>query len=106
MIPPPAFQKRIAPSAADEDTETPQQAESSGGLLGTTLSEIDRIIAGVEPERNIEGVIAPESSTSKGKKTEEASSEDRSFDLRHLGGQQLSKEDISELKEFVMSGGY
>jgi hypothetical protein len=55
LIPPPAFQKRIAPSVADEDTETPQQAESSGGLLGTTLSEIDRIIADVEPKRNTEG---------------------------------------------------
>jgi hypothetical protein len=28
------------------------------------------------------------------------------FDLRHLGGQQLSKEDISELKEFAISCGY
>jgi hypothetical protein len=29
-----------------------------------------------------------------------------SFDLRHLGGQQLFEEDISKLKEFVMSGDY
>jgi hypothetical protein len=28
------------------------------------------------------------------------------FDLRHLGGQQLSKEDISELKEFAISCDY
>jgi hypothetical protein len=28
------------------------------------------------------------------------------FDLRHLGGQQLSKKDISELKEFAISCGY
>jgi hypothetical protein len=28
------------------------------------------------------------------------------FDLRHLGSQQLSKEDISELKEFAISCGY
>jgi hypothetical protein len=40
------------------------------------------------------------------KRTEEASSEDRSFDLHHLGGQQLSEEDISELKEFAISGSY
>jgi hypothetical protein len=58
------------------------------------------------PKKNTEGTVAPEFSASKGKKTEEASSEDRSFDLRHLGGQQLSEEDISELKEFVVSGGY
>jgi hypothetical protein len=42
----------------------------------------------------------------KGKKIEETSSESMNFDLRHLGGQQLSKEDISELKEFAISCGY
>jgi hypothetical protein len=64
----------------------PQEAESSGGPLGTTLSKIDRIIAGMQHERNTKGVIAPESSVSKGKNTEEASSESKSFDLQHLGG--------------------
>jgi hypothetical protein len=71
---PPIIQKRIAPSTADEAAEAPQEAESSGGPLGTTLSEIDRIIVGVEPKRNTEGVIAPETLASKGKNTEEASS--------------------------------
>jgi hypothetical protein len=42
----------------------------------------------------------------KGKKIEETSSESMNFDLRHLGGQQLSEEDISELKEFAISCGY
>jgi hypothetical protein len=37
---------------------------------------------------------------------EETSSEGVNFDLRHLGGQQLSKEDKSELKEFAISCGY
>jgi hypothetical protein len=106
LIPPPAIQKRSAPSAANEAVEAPQQAKSSGGPLGTTLSEIDRIIVGVEPGRNTEGAIVPESSTSKGKKPEEASLENKSFNLWHLGGQQLSKEDISKLKEFAVSGGY
>jgi hypothetical protein len=58
--PPPAIHKRIAPSAADEATEAPQQAKSSGGPLGTTLSEIDRIIADVVPKKNTEATIAPE----------------------------------------------
>jgi hypothetical protein len=83
--PPSAIQKRIDPSVADE---VPQQAESSGGPLGTTLSEIDRLIADVAPQKNTEGTVAPETSTSKGERTEEASSEDKSFDLQHLGGQQ------------------
>jgi hypothetical protein len=42
----------------------------------------------------------------KGKRIEETSSEDMNFDLRHLGGQQLSEEDLSELKEFAISCGY
>jgi hypothetical protein len=42
----------------------------------------------------------------KGKKAKEISSEEADFDLRHLGGQQLSEEDMVELKEFVMSCGY
>jgi hypothetical protein len=49
--------------------------------------------------------VVPKKNT-EGKKTEEASSKDISFDLRHMGGQQLSEEDISELKEFIVSGGY
>jgi hypothetical protein len=52
------------------------------------------------------GAIAAETSASNGNKTEEASSKDRSFDLRHLGDQQFFEEDILELKEFAISGGY
>jgi hypothetical protein len=42
----------------------------------------------------------------KGKEIDETSSEGMNFDLRHLGGQQLSEEDRSELREFVISCGY
>jgi hypothetical protein len=42
----------------------------------------------------------------KGKKIEETTSKGVNFDQRHLGGQQLSEEDISERKEFVISCGY
>jgi hypothetical protein len=55
LIPPPAIQKRIAPSAANEATEAPQQDESSGAPIRKTLLEIDRIIADVVPETNTEG---------------------------------------------------
>jgi hypothetical protein len=40
------------------------------------------------------------------KELEENSSEDKELDLRHLGGQNFSEEDISELKEFPIAGGY
>jgi hypothetical protein len=104
--PPPIIQKRNAPSIADEVAEAPQEVKSSGGPLGTTLSEIDRIIASVVPQRDTEEVVAAKTSTSKMKNTKKVSSESKIFDLRHLGGQQLFEEDISELKEFDISGGY
>jgi hypothetical protein len=80
------IQKRTAPSVADEVADGPQDAKSSGGPLGTTLSEIDRIIADVVPKRDTEEVVATETLASKMKNTEEASSESKNFDLRHLGG--------------------
>jgi hypothetical protein len=61
--------KKIAPSIADEATEAAQEAESSGGPLGTTLSNIDRIIADVVPEREIDEVVATETLASKMKNT-------------------------------------
>jgi hypothetical protein len=33
-------------------------------------------------------------------------SKDTNLDLRHLDGQELSDEDVSELKEFVLARGY
>ena len=42
----------------------------------------------------------------KGKEIDETSSEGMNFDQRHLGDQQLSEEDKSELREFVISCGY
>jgi hypothetical protein len=69
--------------------------------LTTTLSEIDRLISDVVAEKEVVVVVSY-----KGKKIEETSSEGVNFDLRHLGGQQLFEEDISELKEFAISYGY
>jgi hypothetical protein len=100
---PPMVQKEVTPAVADEG---PQQAKNSGGPLGTTMLEIDKLTANVAPGKDTEGAITAETSALKEKRTEEASLEDRSFDLRHLGGQQLFEEDISELKEFAISCGY
>jgi hypothetical protein len=69
--------------------------------LATIMLEIDRLISDVVSEKDI-----AEASPDKGKRSEETSSEDKNFDLWHLGGQQLSEEDISELKEFALSCGY
>jgi hypothetical protein len=53
------------------------------------MSEIDRLIADVVAEENV--AAAP----NKGKRIEDASSEDNDFDPRKLGGQELSEEDKS-----------
>lgn len=82
------------------------EAENSGGPLWTTLLGIDRIIAGVVPEKETDEAVPAETLASKMKNIEEASSESKIFDLRHLGGQQLTEEDMSKLREFSIAGGY
>ena len=62
------------------------------------MSEIDRIIADVVPEREMAEVTTDRAPPLKMKELEGVSSEDRELDLRHLGGQELSEEDIFELK--------
>jgi hypothetical protein len=64
------------------------------------MSEIDRLISDVVDEKDVAAM------PDKGKRIEDASSEDKDFDLRHLGGQELSEEDKSELKVFAISCGY
>jgi hypothetical protein len=83
----PANAKDIAEAKANE-------ARPKAKNLGTTMSEIDRLISDMAPEKDIAEV-----STDK-------ASEDIELDLRHLGGQELSDEDISELKEFALASGY
>jgi hypothetical protein len=96
--------EQMSPPASTDKTIVPVDAEGTTGAeadeLTTALSKIDRLISDVVAEKDI--AEAP----NKGKRIEDASSEDKDFDLRHLGGQELSEEDKSELKEFVISCGY
>lgn len=101
-LPPASAEKTIVPT----DAEDTIGAEVSEGIpeidnLITTMLEIDRLISDVVLEKDL-----AEAATNKGKGIEEISLEDKNFDLQHLGGKQLSKEDISELKEFAISCGY
>jgi hypothetical protein len=57
-----SVEKEITPAITDEG---PQQGENSGGPLGITMSEIDRLIANVAPGKNTKGAVAVETSTSK-----------------------------------------
>jgi hypothetical protein len=81
------------------DAEATTAAEDEN--LTTTMSEIDRIISDVVVEKEVAVVVLD-----KGKQIEETYSEAVNFDLRHLGDQQLSEEEISGLKEFAISYGY
>jgi hypothetical protein len=83
--------------SANAEATTAAEAEN----LATTVWEIDRLISDVVVEKDVATVPSD-----KGKIIEETSSKSMNFDLRHLGGQQLSEEDISELKEFAISCGY
>jgi hypothetical protein len=101
--PPVSVEKIVAPANAEanvdaEADEAAAKAKNSGGPLGTTMSEIDMIIADVVLEREMAKVTTDRASPLKMKELEGASSEDIELDLRYLGGQELSEEDISKLK--------
>jgi hypothetical protein len=55
--PPPVIQKESTPAIPAEGA---QQAENNGGPLGTTMSEIDILIANVALRKNTEGAVAVE----------------------------------------------
>jgi hypothetical protein len=99
-----AIEQTPSPASADKaimsvDVEDAPGAEADN--LATTMSEINRLISDVVAEKDVAATPSD-----KGKRIEETSSKDKNFDLRHMGGQQLSEEDISELKEFAISCGY
>jgi hypothetical protein len=97
--------EQTPPPASTDKAIMPVNAEDIAGAkadnLATTMSEIDRLISDVVAEKDVAATPSDN-----GKRIEETSSEDKNFDLRHLGDQQLSEEDISKLKEFAISCGY
>ena len=101
--PPVSAEKSIALANVEANAdakadEVVPEAENSGGPLGTTMSENDMIIANVVREREMAEVTTDRALPLKMKELEGASSEDIELDLWHLGGQEFSEEDISELK--------
>jgi hypothetical protein len=96
--------EQTPPSASAAKAAMPVDTGDAVGAeaeeLVTIMSEIDKLISDVAAEENM--AATPD----KGKRIEDASSEDKDFDLRHLGGQELSEEDKSVLKEFAISCGY
>jgi hypothetical protein len=103
---------KIAPTASTEAaTEANITVEAAAATeaanLEGTLSEIDRLILGMPIEETAAAaekvmVVEPD----KGKKIADAASEEKSFDLRNLVGQELSETDKRELQEYGISCGY
>jgi hypothetical protein len=99
-----AIEQTPPPSSADKtvkSTNVEAAVATEGEDLTTTMSEIDKIISDVAVEKEVATEVSD-----KGKKAKEISSEEADFDLRHLGGQQLSEEDMAELKDFAINCGY
>jgi hypothetical protein len=65
------------------------------------MSEIDKIISDVAVEKEVAVEVSD-----KGKKAKEISLEEADYDLWHLGGHQLSEEDMVELKDFAINCSY
>jgi hypothetical protein len=88
-------------SKAAKPTDVEATVTAKDEKLATTLFEIDKLISDVAVEKEVVATISD-----KGKEIDETSLEGVNFDLWHLGGQQLSEEDKSELREFAISCGY
>jgi hypothetical protein len=93
---PPSASARKAAIPADTEDAVKAEAEE----LAATMSEVDRLISDVVAEENVATVPY------KRKRIDNTPLDKKDFDLRHLGDQELSKEDKLELKEFVVSCGY
>jgi hypothetical protein len=90
---PPSASATTAAISVDTEDATGAKAEE----LATTMLEIDKLILDVVTEENMAAAL------DKRKRIEDASSEEKDFDLRHLGGQELSEDDRLELKKFAIS---
>jgi hypothetical protein len=106
--PPLASTSRMVPAAsAKAEATTEAEAAAEAANLVSTMSGIDKLISDMVIEETV--ATAEENMAAvpgKGKEGVDASSEEKSFDLRHLGGQELSEADKEELKEYEISCGY
>jgi hypothetical protein len=100
--PPLASASRMVPTAS-----TKAEAAAETAKLVTAMAGIDKLISDMVSEETV--VTGEENMAAvpdKGKEVVEASSKEKDFDLRQLGGQELSEADKEELKEYGISCGY
>jgi hypothetical protein len=107
--------EQTPPSTSAPKAAIPIDAEDAGEAeaeeLAAIMSEVDRLVSDMDVD-----VVAEETNVAtkenmaavpdEGKEIDNTPSDERDFDLRHLGGQELFEEDKFELKEFAISCGY
>jgi hypothetical protein len=106
--PPLASTSRMVPVASAEgEAAAKAKAVAEATNLVSTMSGIDKLILDMVAEETVataeENVAAV---PGKGKEVVDTSSKEKEFDLRHLGGQELSEAEKEELEEYGKSCGY
>jgi hypothetical protein len=101
--PPLASASKITPIAsaeanAEADTSAEAAAAAEATNLESTLLGIDKILLVMAAEETVAAAEKVEATVpDKGKKIDDAASEDRDFDLQNLVGQELSEAEKKEL---------
>jgi hypothetical protein len=94
---------------AEAEAEDVVEAKDAG-KAEAIMSDIDRLVSDMVADVTVETNVATEEIMAtvpdKGKEIDNTPSDERDFDLWHLGSQELSEEDKLELKEFALSCGY
>jgi hypothetical protein len=103
----PVVENITATEAAPSEAVAVEAATAEDIHLESTIADIDKILlnmAAEEAAAAIEGTTAPE--PKKEKEIAEDTSEDEVFNFQNLVGQELTKAEKEELKEYVISCGY
>jgi hypothetical protein len=103
----PAVESTIATKAAPSEATAAEAATDEDIHLESTIADIDKILlnmAAEEAAAATEVTMAPE--PEKEKEIAEDTSEDEVFNFQNLVGQELTKAEKEELKEYVISCGY
>ena len=103
----PAVESTTATEAAPSEATAAEAATVKDIRLESTIADIDKILlnmAAEEAAATTEVTMAPE--PEKEKKIAEDTSEDKIFNFQNLVGQELTKAEKEELKEYAISCGY
>ena len=103
----PAVESATATEAAPTETATAEAEPAEDANLESTLSNIDKILLDMAAE---EAAAAAEETTAtvpeKEKEIAEAALEEENFNFQKLIGQELTKAEKEELREYAISCGY